>query len=61
MNLKQVVPLLLVSDMERSLRYYVDGLGFTIGKKWIVDGKLRWCWRPTDLPEDTKFSEIRQS
>ena len=43
-NVKQVVPLLGVSDMERSLRYYVDGLGFTIGNKWIVDGKLRWCW-----------------
>ncbi len=39
-----VVPFLGVSDIERSVRYYVDGLGFTITKKWIDDGKLRWCW-----------------
>src|SRR5215471_447219 len=44
MNVKQVVPFLHVSDMERSIRYYLDGLGFTIKYKWVVDGKLRWCW-----------------
>ena len=44
MNVKQVVPFLHVSSMERSIRYYVDGLGFTTKNKWIVDGKLRWCW-----------------
>jgi catechol 2,3-dioxygenase-like lactoylglutathione lyase family enzyme len=44
MNVKQVVPFLHVSGMERSARYYVDGLGFTMTKKWVVDGKLRWCW-----------------
>jgi len=43
-NITQVVPMLLVSDMERSLRYYVDGLGFTRTNQWIVDGKIRWCW-----------------
>jgi lactoylglutathione lyase len=43
-NVKEVVPFLSVSDMERSVRYYVDGLGFTIKHKWVVDGKLRWCW-----------------
>lgn len=30
--------------MEQSLGYYVDGLGFTLKNKWVVDGKLRWCW-----------------
>ena len=30
--------------MEESVRYYVDGLGFTMTKKWIDEGKLRWCW-----------------
>jgi catechol 2,3-dioxygenase-like lactoylglutathione lyase family enzyme len=44
MNVKQVVPFLHVSNMERSIRYYLDGLGFTIKYKWVVDGKLRWCW-----------------
>jgi lactoylglutathione lyase len=44
MNVRQVVPFLRVAEMERSLRYYVDGLGFTMKLQWIDDGKLRWCW-----------------
>ena len=44
MSVKEVVPMLNVSSMERSVRYYVDGLGFTMKHKWVVDGKLRWCW-----------------
>jgi lactoylglutathione lyase len=43
-NVKQVVPSLLVMDMERSLRYYLDGLGFVMKNKWVVEGKIRWCW-----------------
>jgi lactoylglutathione lyase len=43
-NVKEVVPLLGVSSMDRSLRYYVDGLGFTMQNKWVVEGKVRWCW-----------------
>jgi lactoylglutathione lyase len=43
-NIKQVVPFFHVSNIERSVRYYVDGLGFTMKHKWIVDGQLRWCW-----------------
>ena len=30
--------------MERSARFYIDGLGFTMTKQWIDDDKLRWCW-----------------
>jgi lactoylglutathione lyase len=30
--------------MEQSLHFYVEGLGFTIENRWIVEGKLRWCW-----------------
>lgn len=44
MSVTQVVPFLSVSQMPRSVRYYVDGLGFTIKHEWVVDGKLRWCW-----------------
>jgi lactoylglutathione lyase len=44
MNVKEVVPFLLVSSMERSIRFYIDGLGFEIRNKWEPDGKLRWCW-----------------
>jgi catechol 2,3-dioxygenase-like lactoylglutathione lyase family enzyme len=43
-NLKQVVPFLLVTDMERSVRFYTDGLGFVMKNQWMPDGKLRWCW-----------------
>ena len=43
-NLKQVVPFLGVTDMERSVRFYVDSLGFTMKHQWTPEGKLRWCW-----------------
>jgi len=39
----QVVPFLRVSDIERSLRFYTDGLGFTMAMHCIDGGKLRWC------------------
>jgi lactoylglutathione lyase len=44
MNVKEVVPFLHVSSMERSIRFYIDGLGFTFRHKWEPEGKLRWCW-----------------
>lgn len=34
----------MVADMEESLRFYIDGLGFQMINKWIDEGKLRWCW-----------------
>ena len=43
-NVQQAVPFFMIKDMERSLRFYVDGLGFEMTRKWIDDGKLRWCW-----------------
>jgi len=43
-SLTQVVPLLGVTDMERSLRFYLDGLGFTLKNKWEPEGRIRWCW-----------------
>jgi len=43
-NVKQTVPFLAVSDMEASLRFYVDGLGFEIRHRWVDEGVLRWCW-----------------
>lgn len=43
-NLKQVVPFLGVTDMERSLCFYVDGLAFVLKNKWEPEGKIRWCW-----------------
>jgi len=43
-NVRQVVPFLRVSDMARSVRFYIDGLGCTMKQKWVVDEKMRWCW-----------------
>ena len=43
-NVEQAVPFFWVSDIEASLRFYIDGLGFQRTKQWIVDGKIRWCW-----------------
>ena len=43
-NLTQVVPFLGVTDMERSLRFYLDGLGFALKNKWEPEGRIRWCW-----------------
>src|SRR3989442_8463421 len=43
-NVKQAVPFFTVSKMQDSLRFYVDGLGFEMTKKWIDEGTVRWCW-----------------
>lgn len=42
-NVKQAVPFFRVSNMEASVRFYVEGLGFEITRKWTPDGTLRWC------------------
>ena len=52
-NVKQAVPFFSVTNMEASLRFYVDGLGFTMKRCWIPDRdqeddkpdvRIRWCW-----------------
>jgi len=43
-NVQQAVPFFGVENMEASLRFYMDGLGFEMTYKWIDEGKLRWCW-----------------
>jgi lactoylglutathione lyase len=45
-NVQQAVPFFRVSNMETSLRFYVNGLGFEMTKKWTPDGDGRvwWCW-----------------
>ena len=50
-NVKQAVPFFGVTDMQSSLRFYVDGLGFQIKHQWVPendehypsDGRIRWC------------------
>ncbi len=41
--MNEVIPFLAVADMTPSLAFYVDGLGFEIEKKWVVDDQIRWC------------------
>jgi lactoylglutathione lyase len=50
-NVQQAVPFFGVTNMEASLRFYRDGLGFTMKNHWIPgpaehnpDGRIRWCW-----------------
>lgn len=51
-NVKQAVPFFHVTNLESSLRFYVDGLGFKMKHQWVpdrdedypADGKIRWCW-----------------
>ena len=43
-NLTQAVPFFNVVNIEDSLRFYQEGLGFAKTKHWMPEGKLRWCW-----------------
>jgi catechol 2,3-dioxygenase-like lactoylglutathione lyase family enzyme len=47
-NIKQAVPFFGITDIEASLRFYVDGLGFAITYRWAPDGRIRWCWLERD-------------
>ena len=42
-NVRQAVPFFMVRDLAASLRFYVEGLGFVMTKKWEPRGKLTWC------------------
>jgi hypothetical protein len=43
-NLKQAVPFFMVTNIDRSLDFFVKGLGFEIKKDWRPRGKIEWCW-----------------
>jgi catechol 2,3-dioxygenase-like lactoylglutathione lyase family enzyme len=48
-NVKQAVPFFGVKDIDASLRFYVEGLGFRLANKWTPDGeRVRWCWLELD-------------
>ena len=34
----------MVTNMEASLEYYVEGLGFEIKIDWKPKGRIEWCW-----------------
>ena len=43
-NVTKAVPFFAVANMENSLHFYIEGIGFTMTEKWIDGGKIRWCW-----------------
>jgi hypothetical protein len=42
-NIKQTIPFFWVMNINQSLHFYINQLGFTIKHQWLDDGKLRWC------------------
>jgi uncharacterized glyoxalase superfamily protein PhnB len=40
LRLRALSPACTVDDLERSLKHYVDGLGFTVRDRWEEEGKL---------------------
>ena len=47
-NIKQAVPFFLVADLEKSLDFYIDRLGFELKNKWEPREKIEWCWLQRD-------------
>ena len=43
-NIRQAVPFFMIIYMERSLKFYVDGLGLELKNKWMPRGQIEWCW-----------------
>jgi catechol 2,3-dioxygenase-like lactoylglutathione lyase family enzyme len=41
LRLRSMEPSLTVSDLETSIRFYTDVLGFIVGERWVRDGVLR--------------------
>ena len=44
LKLKQTVPLLFVTDIDQSVKFYCEGIGFSIKSKWEPKGELADCW-----------------
>lgn len=47
-NIKLAVPFFMVTDMEASLRFYTEGLGFKMTNHWTPREKIEWCWLERD-------------
>jgi lactoylglutathione lyase len=43
-NVKQAVPFFKVKNIDSSINFYVNGLGFLMTESWADQGKLKWCW-----------------
>ncbi len=47
-NIKQAVPFFMVTNMEESMRFYIEGLDFKMLNSWTPRGKIEWCWLQRD-------------
>jgi predicted lactoylglutathione lyase len=47
-NIELTVPFFHVRNIENSVRFYTEGLGFELKKQWTPNGKLQWCWLERD-------------
>jgi len=43
-DVRLAVPFFGVKDVDVSLRFYVEDLGFRITRQWAPEGRIRWCW-----------------
>jgi uncharacterized glyoxalase superfamily protein PhnB len=66
-TVRAVWPLLVVEDLQASIRFYCEGLGFTVEGRAESDGRLFWCrlvrggasimlqqWDPEDGPKENR-------
>jgi lactoylglutathione lyase len=62
-NIQFVTPFFMVSNMETSLKFYTEGLGFTIVNTWTPRGKIEWCWLQRDggplMLQEARVSETK--
>jgi|SRR5688572_5304565 len=42
-NVEQAVPGFWVHDIQKSVQFYTEGLGFRMTNQWVHQDKLRWC------------------
>jgi len=38
-----LTPLISVADIEQSVAFYCDSLGFQLSDRWAPEGRLAWC------------------
>jgi len=62
-NVKQAVPFFWVTNMEPSLRFYVEGLGLNMNSRSTGGVRSRWGYRidfssPTDAREESELEEL---
>jgi len=43
-NIRLAVPFFMVKDIEMSLDFYINKLGFKLANQWTPRGKIEWCW-----------------